>query len=55
VWDLLLPQTKSVDSVIQQHQKTIIKAASNVTKICWSVKGTDAENKWWYCGLKSNF
>ena len=33
VWDLLLPQTKSFDSLIQQHQETIIKPASNVTKI----------------------
>lgn len=41
VWDLLLPQTKSFDSVIQQHQETIIKAASNVTKILRKLNQVD--------------
>ena len=45
VWDLLLPQTKSFNSVIQQHQETIIKAASNVTKLLNKLKQVDSSNE----------
>jgi hypothetical protein len=45
VWDLLLPQTKSFDSVIQQHQETIIKAASNVTKILNKLNQVECSNE----------
>jgi hypothetical protein len=44
VWDLLLPRTKSFDSVIQQHQETIIKAASIVTKILNKLNQVDSSN-----------
>ncbi|XP_052069417.1 uncharacterized protein LOC127708552 [Mytilus californianus] len=33
IWDLLSPQTRSFDSVIQQHQKTVVKASCNITKL----------------------
>ena len=42
MWDLLLPQTKSFDSVIQQLQETIIKAASIVTKILNKLNQVDS-------------
>jgi hypothetical protein len=42
VWDLLLPQTKSFDSVIQQLQERIIKAASIVTKILNKLNQVDS-------------
>ena len=43
VWDLLLPQTKSFDSVIQQE--TIVKAASNVTKLLNKLKQVECSNE----------
>jgi hypothetical protein len=42
VWDLLLAQTKSFDSVIQQLQERIIKAASIVTKILNKLNQVDS-------------
>ncbi|CAC5394761.1 unnamed protein product [Mytilus coruscus] len=33
VWNLLSPQTRSFDSVIQLHQETVVQAACNVTKL----------------------
>jgi hypothetical protein len=42
VWDLLLPQTKSFDSVIQQLQETIIKAASIAIKILNKLNQVDS-------------
>ena len=45
MWDLLLPQTKSFDSVIQQLQETIIKAASIVTKILNKLNQVDSSNE----------
>ncbi|CAC5378650.1 unnamed protein product [Mytilus coruscus] len=33
IWDLLSPQTRSFDSVIQQHQETVVKASCNITKL----------------------
>jgi DNA-binding SARP family transcriptional activator len=43
VWDLLLPQTKSFDSIIQQE--TSVKAASNVTKILNKLNQVECSNE----------
>ena len=43
MWDLLLPQTKSFDSIIQQE--TSVKAASNVTKILNKLNQEDSSNE----------
>ncbi|CAC5374932.1 unnamed protein product [Mytilus coruscus] len=33
IWDLLSPQTRPFDSVIQQHQETVVKASCNITNL----------------------
>ena len=43
MWDLLLPQTKSFDSIIQQE--TSVKAASNVTKILNKLNQVECSNE----------
>ena len=45
MWDLFLPHTNFFDSVIQQHQETIIKAASIVTKILNKLNQVDSSNE----------
>ena len=41
VWDLLQPQTRSFNSVILQHQETVIKASCNIAKLLSKLNQSD--------------